>query len=191
MSVSGYIWILISLKNISGIQRAIFEIELDGRENVFMSVATSESDDRCVVMVNSNAFLNLWRNEPYSIHSEISMGNVSTWKNDYKYHYAVDGFSQGFSNPVPLASIVCQRYIEEIPIYRKKLFFKKLVRIEENTVSYVSFINGITRTIWLLVNDAKCFPVECSNKVEAEQLALLAGHDGINHKTVKQLFKNT
>lgn len=117
-------------------------------------------------------FLALWRSEPDSIHSDVSMGSAETWVNDRKYDDAVQGFSHGFKNSVPVADIVCQEYLEKNYIYERKYFvFKKLIRVEETMINYVAFTNGITRTIWLLVQGAKYFPVKCCSKDGANRLA--------------------
>jgi hypothetical protein len=55
-----------------------------------------------------------------------------------KYIETIEGFSRGIYDPVPLAQV---GYGDEI-----------------------SFINGITRTKWLIINGAQCFPLECSRK---------------------------
>lgn len=49
---------------------------------------------------------------------------------DYKYKWAVDGFSHGIKQPVPLAEVEAHR--------------------EPNGYFYIGFINGVTRTHWLL-----------------------------------------
>ncbi len=109
------------------------------------------------------------------------MGSTSeVWKNDRKYHYASQGFSQSIDNPVPIAYVACHEHI-----------FKKLVKAEKYIVYYVSFIDGITRTIWLLVHGAKYFPIECSIRDGANILAELAGYDGNEYRTVEQLTTNT
>jgi hypothetical protein len=174
--------------------KAIYEIELKKHENVYMSVAKTNhmNDERCVVIVDSEKLLELWRREPYGIHSDISMGNIETWKNDRKYLHAEKGFSFGISNPVPLANIVCHKNIESKPVYeRRYLFFKKIVRFEERKYDYVAFVNGITRTIWLLAHGAKCFPIECGIKEGAGRLAEVAGYGNNAFTTVEKLTINT
>ncbi|WP_369160803.1 plasmid fertility inhibition factor family protein [Candidatus Thiodiazotropha sp. LNASS1] len=174
--------------------KGIFEIKLDKEKVVYMSIAKTNfnNDERCVVVVDATKFLKLWKAEPYSIHSDISMGNPETWKNDRKYHHAVKGFSFGISNPVPLANVVCNEHVISKPIYeRKYILFKKLLRIEEIGINYVSYINGITRTIWLLCNGAKSFPIECNLKDGAQRLAEYAGYGKNSFCTVEQLTNGT
>src|ERR671939_328299 len=69
------------------------------------------------------------------------------WREDYKYNDAVRGFSYGFTNPVPLAWVAYSEIILLSVTYK----FLRFGRQEHREhVRYVSFINGITRTIWLL-----------------------------------------
>ncbi len=183
-----------SIRNDSLGIKAIFEIELEEQSNVFMSVSRTNymNDERYVVIVDSEKFLELWRSEPNSIHSEESMGNIQSWKNDRKYQDAVKGFSEGLENPVPVANIVCQEHLKKTCIYEKKYFiFKKITGIEKTIINYVAFTNGITRTLWLLVQGAKYFPVECSNEEDANRLAKAAGYGGNEFMTVENLTKNT
>jgi hypothetical protein len=171
---------------------AVFEIQLQNHENVYMSVSKSNymNDERCVVVVDAKKFLRLWRNNPYKKHSDISKGNIETWQNDSKYHYAVEGFSHGINNPVPVAEIVYQEHTNSTPVYRRKyLILKELVKVEEVIFDYVVFRNGITRTIWLLVNGAEYFPVECPIK-SAGRLAEIASYAGNEYRTVEQLTTN-
>jgi hypothetical protein len=111
-----------------------------------------------VVIVDARRFLKLWRADPYKEHEEIAQGNPQTWRGDYKFKYAVKGFSYGFKNPVPLAWVAYSEIILLSVTYK----FLRFGRQEHREhVRYVSFINGITRTIWLLSHGARAFPVEC------------------------------
>lgn len=141
---------------------------------------------RRVVFVDAHKFLQLWKNEPYDFHADLSHGSESTWLSDYKYHHADHGFSHGLNNPVPLAHPVCQQHEKEIAIWRREfLFFKKIDRIEKRKTVYVDFIDGITRTIWLLANGASAFPVEI-DKDDAQLLYANAGI-GVKPQSVSEL----
>jgi hypothetical protein len=139
---------------------AIFSVSLPGKRAVFMRVATTPYGDehRGVVIVDARKFLKLWRADPYKHHQEIAEGNPATWRRDYKFKYAVDGFSYGFKNPVPLPEI---GYAEEdiLSVTYKFLRFGRKEHIRR--ARFVSFLDGITRTIWLLSHGCKAFPVEC------------------------------
>ena len=88
-------------------RKAIFELKRDNNQPAYMSVACTNhmNDERYVVVVDSNKFLQLWKNEPNPSHKHLNFGNKETWEADYKYHYAEQGFSYGKINPVPLAEI--------------------------------------------------------------------------------------
>lgn len=173
--------------------KIIFEIPISNGRTVYMSVEKSNycNDERCVVLVDSNKFLELWRKEPYSIHTQQSMGTPSTWPNDYKYGHAERGFSFGIDNPVPLADINCGEATKNHPIYKRKfLFFRELIDVKKEQFEYAAFTNGITRTIWLLANRAPFFPMECWAKNGSERLALASGLIADSCFTVEELFKN-
>lgn len=56
-------------------------------------------------------------------------------------------------------------------------------------VPYISFTNGITRTIWLLTYGAKCIPVMCDTQ-NAELLQMMAGLPDGKPQTIKELLAN-
>jgi len=83
---------------------------------------------------------------------------------DRKFAGAEEGFRVSQSNPVPLAE----------------------VGFSDREGRAVGFTNGITRTMWLLVQGASSFPVECST-AEAARMAALVGADGAGWATVESL----
>ncbi|MCW9705780.1 plasmid fertility inhibition factor family protein [Fodinibius salsisoli] len=176
-------------ENIMG-DKAIFEIELPNRDNVFMSVSEDSLKKYHVVIVEAQSFLELWRNDPGNIHSEISHGDIQSWENDHKYKYAEQGFSHGIDNPVPLAKVAFNTDVEKKPVYEQKFFFfKKLERVEREIIEYVSFIDGITRTIWLLSKGAKYFPLKCISG--GQELARVTGYKDDPIKSINQIFIDT
>jgi hypothetical protein len=138
----------------------VFTVPLPNREPVFMSLKVTpyNNDKRGVVIVDAEKFLRLWRNEPYSVHGTEAHGNPQTWPKDRKYAAAEKGFSYGQDNPVPLAYVSYGVETRTVVSY-KFLWFGRAERREQ--FSYVAFTNGITRTIWLLTQGCKHFPVEC------------------------------
>ncbi|WP_448213474.1 plasmid fertility inhibition factor family protein [Colwellia sp. MEBiC06753] len=146
------------------------------------------NDKRCVVLVNSENFLQLWRNEPWSIHDEERMGNKHTWPNDRKYPNAVKVFSHGEESPVPLAEVGADIHDEVKTIYQRKwLLFNVKIGVERQRTPFVSFNDGITRTLWLMVNGAEYFLVKC-DVPSALVLAQYAGVDTDAYITVDDLF---
>src|ERR687894_891158 len=139
---------------------AIFSVSLADRKPVFMCVAQTpyENEHRGVVIVDARKFLKLWRADPYKHHQEIATGNPQTWRQDRKFISATEGFSYGIKNPVPLPEVG----YAEVKILSVSYKFLRFGRHEQTRhVRSVSFINGITRTIWLLSHGCEAFPVEC------------------------------
>ena len=141
------------------------------------------NEKRGVVIVDAEKFLKLWGADPYGVHHEVSHGSPQTWPNDRKYSDAEKGFSFGLANPVPLA-VVSGATAVKTSISYKFLFFGRNVR--RVNIPYVTFTNGITRTIWLLTQGCKAFPVEC-RMPEARELYRIAAAPGTNFFTVEEL----
>jgi hypothetical protein len=139
---------------------AIFSVSLADREPVFMSVAETpyENEHRGVVTVDARKFLRLWRAQPDGLQQEIAQGNPETWRQDRKFPAAAEGFSYGFTNPVPLPEVEYAE-VKQTSVSHTFLWFGRKEHIRH--VRCVSFINGITRTIWLLSHGCRAFPVEC------------------------------
>jgi hypothetical protein len=159
--------------------KIIFEVKLDNSKSVYMCLnEPTPKNEWFVVHVDSFKFLELWKNEPHNFNHHLSHGNPESWIKDYKFHHAVVGFSSGISNPVPLATVTCQMHKGSRPIYRKKFrIFNVVTGYESFEFAYADFINGITRTIWLLTHGAKWFPVICYTEEEAKLLSQVAGID--------------
>ena len=167
--------ITFNAKRLWGNQYVVFTVPLPNRSPVFMSTRITDynADRSGVVIVDAAKFLELWRNEPYSIHRAEANGNPQTWPNDRKYGDAVKGFSFGHENPVPLAEIS-----------------HSISDRDGEKFHYVSFTNGITRTIWLLSNGCTAFPVECEMP-GARELHKVAAAQNTPFFTVGDLAKAT
>ncbi|QDQ40187.1 hypothetical protein E3226_007125 [Legionella geestiana] len=153
-------------KNVYGQETIIYKIQINNgfaymqvSKSIFDngSFLSDEHSDKTII-IDGNRFLKLWQNDPGQSERLLAFGNESVWRNDYKFHYAENGFSQGEYNPVPLAYIHCYNCNDP----------------DVDTKPYCTFTNGITRTIWLLANGATCFPVMTDNK-SYELLKLYAG----------------
>ncbi len=81
----------------------IIEIDINEKNKAFLVYKNNPMN--VPVIIKCERFLELWRNEVNSIHSDISNGNEASWRKDYKYHWAEKGFGQGKDNPVPLADL--------------------------------------------------------------------------------------
>lgn len=169
-------------------KEVIFRITTRERGDVFMCTEGANNHDISVVEVDAKKLLSLWQKEPNSHTPELLHGDPVKWKQDYKFHHAESGFSGGEKNPVPLAEIGCNTHKEWIAIYRRKfLFFRAFMGYRQEQFNYVSFSDGITRTIWLLAHGADIFPVECST-TEAPLLQHCAGLPEGTPQTIAQLL---
>ena len=155
---------------LSGLQ-LVFTVPLPNGDVVFMKQQTLPGDREryAIVCVESERFLELWRRDDFQ--REFANGSPETWRHDGKYGRAAEGFSFGPTNPVPLA-------YANFRVYRRQVISRKLPRIGRDVstedVGVVSLTNGITRTIWLLSQRCRAFPVKCDID-EAHHLYRAAG----------------
>lgn len=148
---------------------AIFCIpSVDG--NMFMRVNRTNAlnEERYVVEVDTHRFLSLWRNTTDSNHAAIARGNSIAWKQDRKFLEAKAGFAQGEINPVPLAEVSCF--------------------LSSDKKNRINIVNGVTRTIYLMVVQVEKFPVECMGIKQARLLQEFAGLPNSHFKTVEELI---
>ena len=148
----------------------------DGR-TVYMCTSSKNSEYNTVVKVCPNKFIAYWKREPYPLEPDLVFGGEKEWRQDYKFGKAERGFSFGKTNPVPLPRLIAKSKIEKVAVKEKGFLFSKVVGYEEvEQLHYVGLDDGITRTIWLLANDAKFIPVLC-NKKQADILSKFAGFE--------------
>lgn len=165
--------------------RIVFTVPLPEREPVFMSMSITEYgvENFGVVIVDAQKFLHLWRSNPYGLHQSEANGTPETWPHDYKYSHAVNGFSHGRANPVPLADVSYETATRTSVTYK----FLRFGRSEhQEHAQYVAFTNGITRTIWLLTHGCVAFPVQCGMS-SARGLFLAAAAEGTAFHSLAQL----
>ena len=91
---------------------------------------------------------------------------VEAWRTDYKMRESARHFAQGQANPVPMTRVGLAG---------------------EKPEDGIAFGDGTTRLLWLLVNGAQAFPVECRAS-EAEALQKLAGYQDTYGLTVQELL---
>lgn len=152
--------------------KAQFKVPVPNQNPVHMSFALRNhmADHSAIAIVDAKKFIELWRNDPLGFEADKAFGTEKTWRADYKFQDAHRGFAHGEQNPVPLAFISFNTAQRQVIEYKYKLFGK---RITSESLAYVSFTNGITRTIWLLANQSPTFPIECElpGAVELQRLA--------------------
>ena len=93
-----------------------------------------------IIWVDTKEFLKVWANEPFCHQGP------DEWRKDHKFHMAEECFLQSAEYPVPVAFLGIGRFCADHDGY------------------LVKFIDGITRTIWLMSNGAESFPVYTSDK---------------------------
>ncbi len=148
----------------------VYSIPLEDEMNAYMRIDFGNEckDERYIVWVDSAKFLALCKQDPISAEPRILS---ETYEQDRKFHKAVKGFSHGQSNPVPLAKVVCKTKIVKKYEYKKRFLLPdKAIGFKEETLVYCGFIDGITRTMWLLSKCASFFPVHCRSNDGARLL---------------------
>lgn len=137
---------------------AVWEIQLANEKTCLMRCDFGAIDDELyVVHVDAQKFYYYWLvSSLYQEHEHRSSDCVliKDMPKDYKFKYAEEGFAANKNSPVPLA-FLSARYVDGHP--------------------FIGFTNGVTRTLWLLVNGAKSFPVEVYKAAGAKQLYEFAG----------------
>lgn len=160
-----------------------------GRGAVFR-VLTREAGEvyMCVHSGNEarSVLLALWR-YPGTRLADLAYGKPRTWRRDYKFTKAADGFAEGEANPVPLAEVGCELEWTRRPIWHRRFWlWKTMGTMEMVPQRHFDFGNGATRTIWLLTHGTETFPIACSTS-EAPLLQALAGAEGGGCATVAEL----
>lgn len=144
----------IGLSKSSEYLSAIYSVDIASGQ-VYMRVALSvgDMDSSSVVIADADRFSAAWADKE-------AKGGPASWVRDYKLPNAARGFSLGQSNPVPLAQIgSCGEVIDGRRPHWRGLFKRpQVIPLYELTM-----VNGITRTMWLLVNGARSFPIKCPN----------------------------
>lgn len=137
---------------------AIWKIELPNGKSCFMENRfCAINKELYVVHVDAQKFYFYWLISSLYLDDQHRSNHcllINDMPNDYKFKDAADGFSRGLKNPVPLA-FLSARY--------------------ENGNPYIGFTNGVTRTMWLLANGAKSFPIEVHYEESAKHLHEFAG----------------
>ncbi len=160
----------------------VFEVPLgEGHASVYMRAVIKHGmhNRRALVFVDAQKFHACWRAEFYGIHDEQAQGSRTTWPLDRKFPEANRGFAQGISNPVPLAYVHARSEPKRFPITKRVLgIFKRTIGYETRPVNYVTFTDGVTRTIWLLNFGAPVFPVMVDQTEAAAMHAFCGVGDG-------------
>lgn len=168
-------------------QGALFGLRTDcGTVYMYEQRPTFGGDTWAVVEVDPERFLQLWR-QPGSSHPEVAHQSPATWPLDRKYRWPARHFAQGAADPVALATVSCELRRVETPVWRRRLLWKMLERVDVSEHPILSFSDGVTRTIWLLAHGATSIPVKCPIG-DAALLHELAGVAGSMPVSIGALF---
>lgn len=118
-------------------EEVVWEIPIDTGVVYMKYEPTRYVGSTKVVMVDSRIFYDLWLRTPHS--HAVPYPKLAY---DYKFESAVDGFSKGRGNPVPLAVVGVHTALG---------------------APGIGFTNGITRTMYLLHHLADAFPVRADS----------------------------
>lgn len=152
--------------------KAIWKVSIPNDDPRFLSVTPGAiNHEFFIVHLDSEKFYRAWLEASNAVVKSRSSNCIcrSQMPYDYKYKRAVRGFSHGVSNPVPLADVGAH--------------------CESNGDFYIGFVNGVTRTYWLLANYCPAFPVKVHGKESADLLHQIAGV-GSGPQSLAQVFNN-
>lgn len=162
-------------------RKAVFAVETASKGTVYMSQGRGRAS-LSVVEVDAERLLKLWRDAGIA-ETYLAHGDVASWRADRKYRSVDACYSSGRGNPVPLAFVSCGEAQSPSTVWKWR---GGRVERQSHTRIVFGFSDGITRTIWLLANGAKVFPVLCSSR-DAARLKALAGAIGGGSSAVDDL----
>jgi len=133
----------------------VWRIPVPTLADVFMCLRGGEhpvGQSDFVVYVRGLAFYRAWLTLDVNHYQPCPL--QQDMHSDYKFHNAAKGFSTGIENPVPITNMGMLARDGEL---------------------LINFLDGITRTLWLLANNVEVFPVHCQDLASASLLANQAG----------------
>lgn len=159
-----------------GLNKAYFCVPLCyGGRFYFYASPTSCS---IVVEVLTGKFLDLWRACRYNHHKDIADGDISTWKLDSNLNANREHYERAaLRESAQILAEVGFSWEKQLEVMR----FPKILGVITDDIPFwvqqptVSFTNGVTRTLWLLIHHAPYFPVQVFSEKEALDLVRFAG----------------
>lgn len=135
--------------------RAVWQIAVPAQGTRFMSVKLcGNTTNTYIVHVGGDAFYAAWLTSSGGAARADACPVRSDMTRDRKFHWATRGFSHGLANPVPVALATAHRHGRR---------------------TRVGFVDGMTRTLWLLAHRAPSFPIAIQGQESAELLHAQAG----------------
>lgn len=137
--------------------------------------------DKFVVFVDPKKYLKMWENSPYVAHQKYAIESKKEWLSNGKYSNIDKEMNNTFERPVHLIEIDAALKTKK---YFKIPFSKYYYRF--NSVGF-QFKDGITRSMWLLINKAQFIPVVCFDKKSARLMSTFGKHGNDKVYTFDQL----
>jgi hypothetical protein len=161
---------------ILGGARLRMAIPLANGERAFMRLDRYGSELRslAVVVADSARFLQLWRASERAGFVDLARESPEQWRSDRKYPLAAESFAKSDDSAIPLARI--ERVLEDVQVEQRINWLR--TRIVQERRPRVEFLDGVTRTIWLLANGAERIPFDCASLTVAEQFYDLVAATG-------------
>lgn len=141
--------------------------------------------DEPVIVVDVDRFRRCWARCRNGEQRTLATASETRLRADRKFGDAAQGFSWGIDNPVPMAEVLVTA-----PALVPKPWLAFWSRADRDAVdgdaAALCFDDGVTRTIWLIAEGARCFPVVCSEKDldDVERLAGATESDALAHLSV-------
>lgn len=135
----------------------VWRVHLPQREAVYMGIGRAPAGEeydrkRYVVIVRSILFYAAWRAADLALHADRTRALLpSEIPTDYKWSGQGPNWTGGRRNPV---------YLPDVGYHPSR---------------GPAFVDGVTRSLWLVYNGATSFPVAVSGKESAQGLYALAG----------------
>lgn len=143
---------------------AVFAVTVgDGRTVYMCTGPLHDAREDQVFVANAEHFVRLWRANLHEDQKPLAQGTPDSWMKDRKYAKAAGGFSRGETDPVPLAEAMLDvRENPNLSLRTTGAGWMSRRRPHDRPPLYSAGLtlgNGYTRTIWLLANGARSFPV--------------------------------
>ncbi len=126
-------------------------VRLSGREGVYMKAAAVLHP--AIVCLDRTVFLTAWAAGAPLEQAALAHGAEETWRADRKFPDAEGPLSASSSWPVPVG----------------------VMRLAPGKTQGLRFVDGVTRTIWLLANGARVIPVACDDPDDIDVIERIAG----------------
>ena len=153
---------------------SVLRLSLENGVMAHLSVSAYEP----IVVLERARFLVAWARCHDVAQRRLATADATFWRADRKFQHAADGFSHGLQNPVPIATV------ELIPARgAADHVYQRLVDgfvggSRDDDQLALCFVDGVTRTIWLLANGARVLPFACS-EARLDTIEALAGADAL------------